>query len=56
MSPLPHQWVLGLQNLLVGELASCPFDPRDIAEQAKKVKGHRRHFQRIIACSKFMLE
>jgi hypothetical protein len=56
MSPLPHQWVLGLQNLLAGELASCPFDPRDIAEQTAKVKRHRQHYQRIIACSNIMLE
>jgi hypothetical protein len=33
MSRLPHQWVLGLQNLLAGELESCPFGPRDIDEQ-----------------------
>ena len=56
MSQLPHQWVLGLQNLSAGELASCPFGPRDIDEQTEISEDIGNTIRCWLHAANFMLQ
>jgi hypothetical protein len=52
MSRSPRQLVSGLQNLLVGELVSCPSGPGDIDEQTTKVS----HMQAMLSKTEIFCE
>jgi hypothetical protein len=52
MSQSPRQLVSGLQNLLVGELVSCPSGPGDIDEQTTKVS----HMQAMLSKTEIFCE